>query len=188
MTTKGKLLQLLVSLVFLYCYLGITAGVFAETRGGVEMTITISSTAFPDGGMIPSVYTCDGDNISPPLTWTGVPQDAKSLAIIFDDPDAPAGTWIHWVIYNLPATLHELPQDIPPTKSLDNGAKHGITSFRKFGYGGPCPPNGTHRYYFKLYALDITLAQEPGLSKSELLEAMDGHILAEGQLMGRYRR
>lgn len=152
------------------------------------MAITITSTAFIDGGMIPSDCTCDGKNISPPLAWVGVPEGTKSLAIICDDPDAPVGTWVHWVLFNIPATVSELLQNMPPDEVLENGARHGINDFRKFGYGGPCPPGGTHRYYFKLYALDIELTQKAGLTKAELLKAMKDHILAEGQLMGRYKR
>ena len=152
------------------------------------MAITITSTAFAEGGMIPRDFTCDGRDISPPMTWDGVPEDTKSLAIICDDPDAPVGTWVHWVLFNIPARVTELPQNMPLDKILQNGARHGINDFRKFGYGGPCPPGGTHRYYFKIYALDTELKQEPGLTKAELLKAMQGHILAEGQLMGKYKR
>ena len=152
------------------------------------MAITITSPAFTSGDMILRDYTCDGRNMSPPLAWRDVPEATKSLAIICDDPDAPMGTWVHWVLFNIPATVNELPKSIPPDKVLENGARHGINDFRKFGYGGPCPPAGTHRYYFKIYALDIELTQEPGLTKTELLNAMKDHILAEGQLMGRYKR
>lgn len=185
---KRRIFFLLVSLVFLYFFNGTTDRVYAKTRGGSKMAITITSTAFTDGGMIPRDYTCDGKDISPPLAWAGVPEGTKSLAIICDDPDAPVGTWVHWVLFNIPATVNKLPQSMPSAKALENGAKHGINDFRKFGYGGPCPPGGTHRYYFKLYALDIELTQEPGLTKAELLKAMKDHILAEGQLMGRYKR
>ncbi len=152
------------------------------------MTISLTSTVFTDGGMIPKDYTCDGMDISPPLTWTGIPEGAKSLAIICDDPDAPMGTWVHWVLFNIPPMIKELSPSIPPDKVLENGAKQGINDFRKFGYGGPCPPGGTHRYYFKIYALDTELTLQPGSNKTELLRAMKDHILAEGQLMGRYKR
>lgn len=152
------------------------------------MAITITSKAFTDGGMIPREYTCDGSNVSPALSWTGVPEGAKSLALICDDPDAPMGTWVHWVLFNIPSSADGLPGAIPPDKTLKNGAKHGINDFRKYGYGGPCPPGGTHRYYFKLYALDTELALAPGISKEALLTAMQGHILAEGRLMGKYKR
>ncbi len=179
---------LLASLGFLCLLMGTTDGVYATTKGGAKMSITITSTAFNDGDMIPRDYTCDGENISPPLAWKGVPEGAKSLALIFDDPDAPAGTWVHWVLFNIPTTTHALPQNTPPAKVLENGAKHGTTDFKRLGYGGPCPPSGTHRYYLKLYALDVELEQESGLTKADLLDAMKGHILAEGQLMGRYAR
>ena len=188
MISKRRILFLLVSCVFLFFFKDTTDGVYAKTRGGAKMAITITSTAFTDGGMIPRDYTCDGKDISPPLAWTGVPEGTKSLAIICDDPDAPMGTWVHWVLFNIPASVNELPHSMKHGKVLENGAKHGINDFRKFGYGGPCPPGGTHRYYFKIYALDNELPQEPGITKAELLKAMKGHILAEGQLMGKYKR
>jgi Raf kinase inhibitor-like YbhB/YbcL family protein len=188
MIAKRKIFCFLVSLVCLYFFTDATDGVCAKTKGGAKMAITITSTAFSEGGMIPKDYTCDGKDISPPMAWAGVPEGTKSFAIICDDPDAPVGTWVHWVLFNIPVTVSELPQSVPPDKVSENGARHGINDFRKFGYGGPCPPGGTHRYYFKIYALDTELTQEPGLTKAELLEAMKGHILAEGQLMGRYKR
>jgi len=152
------------------------------------MEIKIRSSAFSEGEMIPKKYTCDGENISPPLEWTGVPDGTKSLALICDDPDAPVGTWVHWVLFNIPTATNELSGNIPSKKILENSAKHGINDFRKLGYGGPCPPGGTHRYYFKIYALDTEINLNSGISKAQLLEAMEGHILAEGQLMGRYKR
>jgi Raf kinase inhibitor-like YbhB/YbcL family protein len=188
MIAKRGIFYLLVSLVCLGLLQDTIGGVYAKTRGGANMAITITSTAFTEGGMIPRDYTCDGRDISPPLAWTGAPEGTKSLAIICDDPDAPVGTWVHWVLFNIPATANELPQSIPPDKLLEDGSRHGINDFRKFGYGGPCPPGGTHRYYFKIYALDTEFTQEPGLTKAELLKAMEGHVLAEGQLMGRYKR
>jgi Raf kinase inhibitor-like YbhB/YbcL family protein len=152
------------------------------------MAITITSTVFTEGSMVPQEYTCDGEDISPPLAWSGVPDGTKSLALICDDPDAPMGTWVHWVLFNIPAHIMELPAKIPHEKIIQNGAKHGINDFRKFGYGGPCPPGGTHRYYFKLYALDTEINLEAGITKAQLLKTIEGHILAEGQLMGRYSR
>lgn len=152
------------------------------------MEIQIKSRAFEGGGMIPEKYTCDGIDVSPPLEWTSIPEGTKSLALICDDPDAPMGTWVHWVLFNLPTNIKELPENIPAQKTLTNGSKQGISDFGKIGYGGPCPPSGTHRYYFKLYALDIGIKLEPGISKRGLLKAMEGHILTEGQLMGRYTR
>jgi len=152
------------------------------------MAIKVVSSAFQEGGMIPADYTCDGKDISPPLSWSGVPEQAVTLALICDDPDAPLGTWVHWVLYNLPASVRELPAGVPPDERLANGALQGRNDFRRLGYGGPCPPGGTHRYYFKLYALDKALDLKPGATKKELLKAMEGHVLAEGQLMGRYKR
>jgi Raf kinase inhibitor-like YbhB/YbcL family protein len=153
------------------------------------MEIKIKSAAFEEGGMIPKKYTCDGRDVSPPLSWTSVPEGTKSLALICDDPDAPTrGTWIHWVIFNIPADTRELPESIPPQKTLAIGAKQGINDFRKIGYGGPCPPSGTHRYYFYLYALDTEINLEGGATKEQLMRAMEGHILAEGKIMGKYKR
>jgi Raf kinase inhibitor-like YbhB/YbcL family protein len=153
------------------------------------MEIKIKSAAFEEGGMIPKKYTCDGRDVSPPLSWTSVPEGTKSLALICDDPDAPTrGTWIHWVIFNIPADTRELPESIPPQRTLAIGAKQGINDFRKIGYGGPCPPSGTHRYYFYLYALDTEINLEGGATKEQLMRAMEGHILAEGKIMGKYKR
>jgi Raf kinase inhibitor-like YbhB/YbcL family protein len=152
------------------------------------MAIAITSPVFDEGGMIPRRYTCDGEDVSPPLEWGNVPEGTDSLALICDDPDAPMGTWVHWVIFDIPASIRELPANIPPERIIENGAKQGLNDFRKFGYGGPCPPGGTHRYYFKLYALDTITNLESAISKEQLLKAMEGHILAEGQLMGRYKR
>ena len=152
------------------------------------MALEITSSAFSGGEMIPTRYTCDGPDISPDLAWSGVPETARSLALICDDPDAPMGTWVHWVLFNIPAGAGGLPAQTPSDATLENGARHGTNDFRKLGYGGPCPPGGTHRYFFKLYALDTALNLASGISKARLLEAMEGHILAEGQLMGKYSR
>ncbi|MGD8785981.1 MAG: YbhB/YbcL family Raf kinase inhibitor-like protein [Phycisphaerales bacterium] len=152
------------------------------------MEIKITSSAFQQEGMIPSKYTCDGADVSPPLQWDEIPEDTKSIALINDDPDAPMGTWVHWVLYDLPADTKELAENIPPEETLPNGAKQGITDFGKIGYGGPCPPSGTHRYFFKIYALDSQLELESGANKNQLLKAMEGHILAQGELMGKYKR
>lgn len=148
----------------------------------------LTSTSFKEGEMIPPQHTCDGPNISPHLSWTEVPSKTKSLALICDDPDAPAGTWVHWVVYNIPVSVSEFPKNILKTRTTSNGALQGINDFRQIGYGGPCPPGGTHRYYFKLYALDTMLNLEAGMTKTETLNAIEGHLLAEAQLMGRYKR
>ncbi len=152
------------------------------------MAITITSSVFSEGGMIPKKCTCDAEDISPDLKWSGVPQGAKSLALICDDPDAPVGTWVHWVLFNIPADVTTLAAGIPADAALKNGARHGKNDFRKLGYGGPCPPGGTHRYFFKLYALDTVLTLDSGSTKAQLLSAMQNHILAEGRLMGTYKR
>ncbi|KAA0249457.1 MAG: YbhB/YbcL family Raf kinase inhibitor-like protein [Candidatus Jettenia sp.] len=161
---------------------------YANTTGEQKMKIEIKSPAFEEGSMIPQKYTCDGEDFSPPLSWSSVPGGTKSLALICDDPDAPMGTWVHWVLFNLPANVQELSENIPHQKTLGNGAKQGTTDFKKIGYGGPCPPGGTHRYYFKFYALDTEINLDAGITKQQLLKAMEGHIIAEGQLMGKYKR
>jgi Raf kinase inhibitor-like YbhB/YbcL family protein len=153
------------------------------------MAMKLTSPAFEDGGFIPTRHTCDGEDVSPALEWTGVPEGAKSLALICDDPDAPAGTWVHWVIYDIPPSLAGLPEAIPPTEVTAEGAKQGKNDFRRTGYGGPCPPPGSpHRYFFKLYALDTEPGLPAGATKADLLRVMEGHVLAEAQLAGRYGR
>ena len=148
----------------------------------------IKSSAFGSGEMIPAKYTCDGADVSPPLEWSESPAGTKSFALICDDPDAPMGTWVHWVIYDIPPAATMLAEGITREKDLPGGGTQGINDFRKIGYGGPCPPGGTHRYFFKLYALDAMLGLKPGITKDQLLTAMRGHILAEAELMGTYRR
>ena len=153
------------------------------------MSFTISSPAFPNGGPIAARYTCDGDDISPALAWSEVPAAAQSLALIADDPDAPAGTWTHWLLWNIPARATFLAENAPKVEVLDNGARQGVNDFRRIGYGGPCPPPGKpHRYFFRLYALDVRLDLKPGASRGELERAMAPHILAQTQWMGTYKR
>jgi hypothetical protein len=157
------------------------------------MALTITSSAFAPNAAIPAKYTCEGDDVSPALSWTGVPAGAKSLALIMDDPDAPPGTWVHWVLYDLPASATGLPEGVPKKDTLDGGAIQGacwgVNSFSRVGYYGPCPPpGGPHRYFFKLYALDKALGLAPRATKPDLLNAMKGHILAEAELIGTYRR
>jgi len=155
-----------------------------------EVRMILTSTAFHDGERVPVRHTCEGDNVSPSLQWTGVPDSGKSLALICDDPDAPRGTWVHWVLYNVPPTLHSLPEGVPAADTLNNSSRHGIGSSGQLGYRGPCPPpgHGMHRYFFRLYALDIELDLASGADKGALLEAMEGHVLAMAQLMGTYNR
>ena len=156
--------------------------------GSDKMELSIESSAFQEGGMIPSKYTCDGINVSPPLKWSEPPEETKSLVLISDDPDAPMGTWVHWVVYNIPPSLKEFSENIPSSEVLDNSTIQGTTDFGRIGYGGPCPPSGTHRYFFKIYALDDKLNISPGATKQQVVDAMKGHVIAEGQLMGRYKR
>jgi Raf kinase inhibitor-like YbhB/YbcL family protein len=154
------------------------------------MAFTLTSTAFRDGVAIPVKYTCDGVDVSPPLAWSGAPAGTRSFALIADDPDAPAGTWVHWVLYNLPAAVSELPENIAKVESLDlDGARQGRNDFRRPGYGGPCPPPGpAHRYFFKLYALHAPLQLKPGAQKKDVEAALEGHVLGSAQLMGTYAR
>ena len=148
----------------------------------------IVSSAFNEGELIPSKYTCDGENVSPPLAWREAPQDTKSFALIMHDPDAPVGDWVHWVVYHLPANPAEIAERVPPKEILGSGAMQGRNSFKKIGYGGPCPPSGTHRYYFRLYALDAALPLHSGATRADVEKAMKGHILADAALMGKYMR
>jgi Raf kinase inhibitor-like YbhB/YbcL family protein len=161
-----------------------------------QRTIRLRSPAFADGASIPSVYTCDGKDVAPPLSWSGVPETALSLAVIVDDPDAPRGTWTHWVLYDLPPDVTELPEGLPPDPLLhfvpggrpEDAARQGRNDFGRIGYGGPCPPGGTHRYVFRIEAMDARLNLEPGATRDQVLHAMKGHVLAEGRLIGTYSR
>ena len=153
------------------------------------MSIEVTSTAFKAGEIIPKQYTGDGADQSPPLRWSEPPAGTKSIALICDDPDAPRGTWVHWVLFNLPAQARELEEGVPTKETLGNGAKQGKNDFGNIGYGGPAPPKGKpHRYIFKLYALAMAVDLSAGATKAELEKAMKGHILADGQLMGTYQR
>ncbi|MBN1897636.1 MAG: YbhB/YbcL family Raf kinase inhibitor-like protein [Spirochaetes bacterium] len=160
----------------------------ARNKKGGKSKMILTSSAFKEGGMIPSKYTCDGENISPSVSWENFPEGTKSFAIICDDPDAPAGTWVHWVIFNIPAKTRSLPANVSPEKELNDGTLQGLNDFRKIGYGGPCPPSGVHRYFFKIYALDVVLELSAGATKAQLLKAMENHILAQAKIMGRYQR
>jgi Raf kinase inhibitor-like YbhB/YbcL family protein len=152
-------------------------------------SIQLSSSAFSHGNRIPEVHTCEGEDLSPALQWSGVPIERRSLAVICDDPDAPKGTWVHWVLYNLPGESVELAQGVPQLPELPSGARQGRNDFGEIGYNGPCPPPGKpHRYYFRLYALDILLTLPHGVSRAELDRAMADHIVGQGTLMGVYQR
>jgi Raf kinase inhibitor-like YbhB/YbcL family protein len=151
--------------------------------------IELTSSAFREGETIPKKYTEDGEDVSPPLAWSEPPAGTRSFALICDDPDAPVGTWVHWVLFNVTGESRRLDEGVPARDSLPEGAKQGKNSWKNIGYGGPAPPKGKpHRYYFKLYALDTPLDLAAGATKEQLLDAMRNHVLAEGQLMGKYGR
>ena len=162
------------------------SGRFEQTKKSVTIKhmMTISSPAFGNQKKLPAIYTCDGTNVNPPLQFGGIPEDAESLVLILDDPDAPGGTWTHWLVYNIAPTVREVHEDSIP----DDGVE-GLTSFRTAGYGGACPPNGTHRYFFKVYALDTMLSLESPdhVDSKTVEEAMQGHILDQAELIGLYR-
>ncbi len=153
-------------------------------------SLQLTSNAFKNGGKIPVVYTCDGKDISPELKISNIPSNTKSLVLIMDDPDAPMGTWVHWVIYNIPSNTTILKENIEKKPILENGIVQGKNSWGKIGYGGPCPPKitGSHRYFFKLFAIDTKLKLKPGATKKEVLKAINGHVIAKTTLMGIYSR
>lgn len=160
-----------------------------ETQKSTIMeAIMIKTPAFTEGGMIPAKFTCEGENIFPRIDWSSVPAGTKSLALIVDDPDAPNGDWVHFVLFNIPADIHKLDEGFKVSSGVPAGVKSGKNSSGKLDYHGPCPPSGTHRYYFKLYALDVVLDQAQGIDKYQLLKVMEGHVLGFGELMGKYRR
>jgi Raf kinase inhibitor-like YbhB/YbcL family protein len=158
-------------------------------QGARPVTFAISSPSFSNGGKIPTKFTSDGTDVSPELTWTAPPPGTQSFTVIADDPDAPLGTWTHWLLFNLPAHTATLPEGVTKVDDVPSGGRQGRNDFRKIGYGGPCPPPGKpHRYFFKLYALDKMLNLKPGASKQDVEQAMQGHILAKAELMGAYQR
>jgi Raf kinase inhibitor-like YbhB/YbcL family protein len=160
-----------------------------QAAGGASMAFTLTILAFGSGATIPEQYTCKGADSSPALEWSGAPGKTAGFALIMDDPDAPAGTWVHWVVWELPAKTHSLPQGVPKQEQLSDGSRQGRNSFKKIGYNGPCPPAGkTHRYFFRLYALDTELDLSAGASRDQLEEAMKGHVLAQAEYMGTFHR
>lgn len=185
-----KFLTFLLTSLLLFTYLKDEGLSQTKNQGKEkEMSIKLTSDAFQNEETIPIKYTCDGKDISPPLRWSEFPEETKNFALICDDPDAPGGTWVHWVLYNIPDSITSLPEGVPTKKVVMDSIYQGINDFRKTGYGGPCPPRGpAHRYFFKIYALDSEVDLEPGATKEELLKAMEKHILAEGELIGKYSR
>ena len=175
------------------CLLVLLAGVAAScsqrASESTPLALELTSPDFASGGTVPKALTCDGSDSSPALQWKAPPSGTQTLVMIADDPDAPVGTWVHWVAYNIPSTLRTLPQNFPKTEQLPDGTRQGKNDFDKIGYGGPCPPAGKpHRYFFKLYAIDTKLDLKPGATKKEVEHAIQGHILARGEYVGRYSR
>ncbi|MGA7722501.1 MAG: YbhB/YbcL family Raf kinase inhibitor-like protein [Ignavibacteriaceae bacterium] len=186
---RSKASQLIISILVL-CLI-VSFHISSQTKSNnKKMEIKLFSSAFKQGNFIPAKFSCEGANISPQLHWSNAPKDVKSFAIIVDDPDAPGGDFVHWVIYNIPGNLNELHEDVTPSRNIPDEVKLGTNGFGRISYGGPCPPAGKpHRYFFKIYALDTVLHHlESGATKQELLSAMNNHILAEGHLMGKYQR
>lgn len=184
---KGFLFFVSFVCLVIACVLTATGAVLQPPETHQQMDIT--SSAFKNGQSIPSQYTCDDKNISPPLAWNGAPANTQSLALIVDDPDAPTGVWTHWVVFDLSSDVSGLPEDAAKAESVLSKAKQGVNDFKNAAYGGPCPPGGKpHRYFFKIYALDITLGLPAGASRKEVEAAMTKHILAQGQIMGTYQR
>lgn len=180
MTMKKVVLLLFIGIFFLTLdFIIQKRDILTNVKGG-NMKIT---SVFEHNGNIPSVYTCDGQDLAPELTISDVPQQAKELVLIVDDPDAPMGTWVHWLVYNLPAETIKI-----DAKKLPQEAKQGMTDFKRIGWGGPCPPNGVHRYFFKLYALDTKLELEQGLTKRQLENAIREHVIEKAELIGLYKR
>lgn len=183
-----------IPLIFSVTLLGCTvlpgaSPLYLYQAGGRNVAFSISSNDFQNGGDIPKKFTCDGADVSPELSWADPPAGTQSFALIADDPDAPVGTWTHWVLYDLSAGTHNLAENVAKVDQLPNGGMQGRNDFRKIGYGGPCPPPGNpHRYFFKLYALGSKLSLKPGASRQEVEEAINGHTLGKTQVMGKYKR
>lgn len=175
---QGKRIVPLVMIVYL-----LMPGVSRGKEVNRMSTLTITSQTFTDKGMIPARFTCDGQDVNPPLEWGTTPTGTRTLALIMDDPDAPVGTWVHWVVWNIRPDTPQIQEN-----SVPDGAFQGLNSWKRNSYGGPCPPSGTHRYFFKIFALDTALDLSRTATKAELEIAMQGHILAQGELMGTYRR
>ena len=172
-----------------FLFTAVLAALATVSTGGAPVAFTISSTSFSNGGDIAKKFTCDGADVSPQLPWSDPPAGTKSLALLADDPDAPVGNWSHWVLWNLPAESRQLAENVAKTAQLPDGSRQGLNDFRKTGYNGPCPPPGKpHRYYFKIFALDTKLDLKGNTGKRELEAAMEGHILAQAEWMGRYGR
>lgn len=179
-----------VAAIFLCCVMMMSFNIMNNGIGENMKKIVVQSDNFTDGQRLPVDHTCEGKDLSPHISWGSVTTGAKSFSIVCDDPDAPSKTWIHWVVFNIPASVNSLSAGVSADKILPNGACQGVNDFGKIGFGGACPPkgHGTHHYFFKVYALDSMLDLQPGCTKSDLEAAMEGHVLASGQLVGTYSR
>jgi len=189
---QGYSVRQMASLLVILCLLAMST---VDCNSGeqlpeeAEMALPVLSPAFQDGARIPAKYTCQGQDVSPPLTWGEPLEGTQSFALIMDDPDAPGGVFTHWVLFNVPSDCRELPEGVPAQEQLTSGGLQGKNDFRRIGYSGPCPPPGRpHRYRFTLYALDQPVDLKAGVSKKQVLDAMQGHILAQGQLTSTYQR
>jgi Raf kinase inhibitor-like YbhB/YbcL family protein len=168
---------------------GLSAQAQAVQSNASHMSFTMTISAFAAGAAIPRQYTCEGSDQSPALQWSETPKGTVTFAVVVHDPDAPAGDWVHWVAWNIPASSHELAENFPRQQELADGTRQGRNDFRKIGYNGPCPPPGrAHRYYFRVYAVDEKLDLAPGATRAQLDSALKGHVLAEAEYMGTYRR
>jgi len=186
---KGNWLSIFPILFFLLLAALIASGAHGQAKGASAMTFTLLSADFPNGAEIPKPFTCSGEDRSPALAWKDAPPGTKSFALIADDPDAPGGTWVHWVIFNIPGTANGLQGGVEKKEQLSDGTRQGRNDFPKIGYNGPCPPPGKpHRYFFKLYALDGALNLASGASKADLEQAIKGHVLGQTEWMGTFRR
>jgi Raf kinase inhibitor-like YbhB/YbcL family protein len=156
--------------------------------------LTVSSSAFENGGMMPPKYTRQGENVSPPISWSGAPESTRTFVVLAEDRDAPASwlplfIWVHWLVYDIPSNVTSLPEAVRPHETLDSGARQGVTSFRRIGYGGPWPLFGTHRYFFRVYAVEVAVELQPRkATKKSILKAIEGHVTGYGELVGRYKR
>jgi Raf kinase inhibitor-like YbhB/YbcL family protein len=188
-TSRHNVIRVFFFLPALCLFLILPAGCKSGEPPQAQVALSLSSAAFQDGGVIPGKYTCQGQDVAPPLSWGESPAGTLSLALIVEDLDSPGGRFTHWVVFNIPASVRELPENVSPRAHLPGGSLEGKNDFGKNGYGGPCPPPGKpHRYQFTLYALDTTLNLEAGASKQQVLNALEGHALARGQLIGTYQR
>jgi Raf kinase inhibitor-like YbhB/YbcL family protein len=187
MTRKDSLTGTLFLTLLFLPFVSTDLDVHQKKQKEIKMDLKIFSASFKEGELIPDKYGFYNENASPPINWTNPPAAAKSFALIVDDPDAPIGDWVHWIVFNIPKDVNELKENASLKKLLPHGSVEGLNDFGKNNYGGPCPPSGTHRYLFKFYVLDILLSLKESTTKKQLLEAMKGHILAQATLMGKFR-